>query len=89
MVTDHGTSAANPLRVDWVDSHYLPLMKQAGGRLGMTLLPGKRSPGSGDTIGTSEKTLIACATNSVVRFWLFWVMMLSLPLLGSTGSRRR
>ena len=38
------TSTASPLRVDWFDA-YIPLVQHAGGRLGMTMLPGKKSAG--------------------------------------------
>lgn len=46
-MTSPKSSEANPLRVDWIDPFYVPLVMHAGGRLGMTLLPGKRSPGGG------------------------------------------
>jgi ADP-ribosylglycohydrolase len=39
------TSTMSPLRVDWFDPFYIPLVMHAGGQLGMTLLPGKRSTG--------------------------------------------
>jgi len=39
------TSTLYPLRVDWIDTYYIPLVMHARGRLGMTFLPGKRSAG--------------------------------------------
>jgi ADP-ribosyl-[dinitrogen reductase] hydrolase len=39
------TSTLNPIRVDWIDTYYIPLVMHAHGRLGMTFLPGKRSIG--------------------------------------------
>jgi hypothetical protein len=43
------TSHRHPLRVDWVDLSQVPGMAACQGRLGMTLLPGKRHVGwSGD-----------------------------------------
>ena len=39
------TSTLNPIRVDWTDTYYIPLVMHAQGRLGMTFLPGKRSVG--------------------------------------------
>lgn len=41
------TLAVDAIRVDWIDVFYVPLVLHAGGRLGMTLLPGKRSPAGG------------------------------------------
>lgn len=43
--TGRRTSTISPLRVDWFDSFYIPLVMHAGGKLGMTFLPGKRSHG--------------------------------------------
>lgn len=41
--TGLGTSTTSPLRVDWIDTQRdIPLVARAGGRLGMTMLPGKR-----------------------------------------------
>jgi ADP-ribosylglycohydrolase len=43
--TGRRTSTSSPLRVDWIDTFYVPLVMHAKGRLGMTFLPGKRASG--------------------------------------------
>lgn len=42
---DPRLSTLSPMRIDWFDPFYIPLVQHAGTRLGMTQLRGKRSAG--------------------------------------------